>query len=43
MAAMLDFECGRKRLRLARFQDDPTELVGVRHIAELGARAKFVK
>src|SRR6478609_822301 len=25
---MIDLECGQKRLRLARFDDDPGELVG---------------
>jgi hypothetical protein len=28
MVAMIDFECGQKRLRLAHFDDDPGELVG---------------
>ena len=28
MVAIVDFECGQKRLRLAHFDDDPGELVG---------------
>jgi len=37
MAAMIDFECGQKRLRLAHFDDDAGELVGsIRRPLRLG-------